>query len=81
MENLEKAILIFVCLAGYLDVLAFPPKFINVDFKARIFICETYKKSKYPITFTFAFLTNGAQFSAEECWFLPYLGQHLTSQP
>ena len=32
----------FVRLAGYLDVLAFPPKFNNVDFKAGIFICETY---------------------------------------
>ena len=29
----------FVCLAGYLDVLAFPPKFINVDFNAGNFIC------------------------------------------
>ena len=38
------------------------------------------KKSKYPMTFKFVFITNGAQFSAEECWFLPYLGQHLTSQ-
>ena len=38
----------FVCLAGYLDVLAFPPKFISVDFKARIFIRETYKKIKVP---------------------------------
>ena len=55
-------------------------KIINADFKAGIFICETYKKSKYPITFKFVFITNGAQLSAEECWFLPYLCQHLTSQ-
>ena len=59
----------FVFLAGYLDVLPFPPKFINVDFKAGIFICGAYKKSKYPITFKFVFITNVAQFSVEECWF------------
>ena len=41
MENLEKTMPMFVCLAGYLDVLAFPPKFINVDLKAGIFICES----------------------------------------
>ena len=69
-----------VRLAGYLDVLVFPPRFVNVDFKAGIFICETYKKSKYPITFKFVFITNGVQLSAKECWFLPYLGQYLTSQ-
>ena len=38
------------------------------------------KKSKYPITFKFVLISNGAQLSAEECWFLPYLRQHLTSQ-
>ena len=31
----------FVRLDGYLDVLAFPPKFVNADFKAGIFICES----------------------------------------
>ena len=31
----------FVCLAGYIDVLAFPPKFTNADFKAGILICES----------------------------------------
>ena len=36
----------FVCLAGYLDVLAFPQKFINVDFKAGIFVSEAQKKSQ-----------------------------------
>ena len=35
-----------VCLAGYLDVLPFPPKFSNVDFKAGIFICEAQKESQ-----------------------------------
>ena len=49
----------FVCLAGYLDVLAFPPRFINVDFKAGIFICESKKKSKYPVIFKFVFITIG----------------------
>ena len=48
MENLEKTMPMFVCLAGYLDVLAFPSKFINVDFKAGIFICESQKKIKIP---------------------------------
>ena len=67
MENLGKTMRMFACLAGNLDVLAFPPKFINVDFKAGIFICESCKKSKYPITFKFVLMTNGAQFSAEEC--------------
>ena len=38
----------FVRLAGYLDMLAFPPKFVNDDFKAGIFISETYKKIKIP---------------------------------
>ena len=66
MENLQKTMPMFVCLAGYLDVLAFASKFINVDFKAGIFICESYKKTKYPITFKFVFLTNVAQFSANE---------------
>ena len=37
---------IFVCLARYLDVLAIPPKFISVDLKAGIVICETYKKNQ-----------------------------------
>ena len=64
----------FVCLAGYLDVLAAPPKFINVDFKAGILSVELTKKSKYPITFKFVSMTNMAQFSVEECWFLLYLG-------
>ena len=41
MENLEKTMPMFVFLAGYLDVLAFPPKFINADVKAGIFICES----------------------------------------
>ena len=50
----------FVCLAGYLDMLAFPTKFINVDFKAGIFISETYKKiNNTPIIFKFVFLTDG----------------------
>ena len=31
----------FVRLAWYLDVLAFTPEFVNADFKAGIFICET----------------------------------------
>ena len=31
----------FVHPAGYLDVLAFPRKFVNADFKAGIFICES----------------------------------------
>ena len=57
----------FVCLAGYLDVLAFPPKFINVDFKGGIFICESQKKSKYPIIFKFVLITIVAHFSAKEC--------------
>ena len=57
----------FVCLAGYLAVLAFPPRFINVDFKSGIFICGTKKKSKYPIIFKFVFETNVAHFSAKEC--------------
>ena len=38
----------FVCLARYLDALAFPPKFISVDFKAGSFICEAQKKVKIP---------------------------------
>ena len=80
MENLKKTMPMSVCLAGYLDVLPFPPKLINADFKAGLLICVTYKKSKYPITFKFVFITNGAQLSAKECWFLPHLGQHLTSQ-
>ena len=41
MESLEKTMPMFVCLTGYLVVLAFPSKFINVDFKAGIFICES----------------------------------------
>ena len=48
MENLEKTMPMFVSLAGYLDELTFPPKFINVDFKAGIFICESHKKIKIP---------------------------------
>ena len=66
MENLEKTMPMFVCLAGFLDVLAFPSEFINVDFKARILSVKVRKKSKYPITFKFVFLTNVAQFSANE---------------
>ena len=31
----------FVHLAGYLDVLAFLPKFVNSDLEAGIFICES----------------------------------------
>ena len=46
MENLEKTMPMFVCLTGYLDVLAFPSKFINVDFKAGIFISESQKKNQ-----------------------------------
>ena len=38
----------FLRLAGYLDVLAFPPKFVNADFKAGTFICESYTKIKIP---------------------------------
>ena len=49
----------FVCFAGYLNVLAFPSKFINVDFKGGIFICF--------IIFKFVFITNVALFSAKEC--------------
>ena len=48
MENLEKTMPMFVCLAGYVDELAFPPKFINVYFKAGNFICESLKKIKIP---------------------------------
>ena len=59
--------LMFVCLAGYLDVLAFPPKFISVDSKAEMFICETYKKIKIPIIYKFVFITNVSQFRAKEC--------------
>ena len=57
MENLEKTMPMFVSLAGYLDELTFPPKFINVDFKAGILSVKVIKKSKYPITFKFMFLT------------------------
>ena len=50
-------------------------------FQSRNFyLWNLQKKSKYPITFKFVFITNGAQLNAEECWFLPYLCQHLTSQ-
>ena len=66
MENLEKTMPMFVCLAGYLDVLAFPSKFIDVDFKAGFLSVRVRKKSKYPITIKFMFLTNVAQFSANE---------------
>ena len=57
----------FACLAGYLDVLAFPPKFINVDFKAGVLSVELRKKSKYPIIFKVVFITNVTHFSAKEC--------------
>ena len=62
MENLEKTMAIFVRLAGYQNVLAFPSKFINVDFKAGFLFVKVRKKSKYPITSKFVFLTNVAQF-------------------
>ena len=58
---------IFVSLAGYLNVLEFPPKFINIDVKAGIFICESWKKTKYPIIFKFVFITEVAVFIAKEC--------------
>ena len=69
MENLEKTMPTFVCLARYLDVLAFPPKFINADFKAGLLICVTQKKSKYPIIFKFVLITNVAQFSSKDFGF------------
>ena len=47
----------FVCLAGYLNVLAFLPKLTNVDFNAGMFFYETQKKSKCPIIFKFVFIT------------------------
>ena len=50
----------FVCLARYLDVLAFPPKFMNVDFKAGILSVKLRKKSKYPIIFKFVLINNMA---------------------
>ena len=69
MENLEKTMPTFVCLAGYLDVLGFPPKFINADFKAGILSVKVRKKSKYPIIFKFVLITNVAQFSSNDFGF------------
>ena len=60
----------FVRLAGYLDVLAFPPKFVNADFKAGIFICIIRKK--YPIIFKFVLITNVAQFSSKDFGFVVF---------
>ena len=57
----------FVCFAGYLDVLAFPPKFNQLVSKQEVLSVERRKKSKYPIIFNFALITNVAQFSAKEC--------------
>ena len=57
----------FLCLARYLDELAFLLKFINVDFQAGILIRGTSKEIKIPIIFKFVFITNVAQFSAKEC--------------
>ena len=75
MENREKTMPMFVCLAGYLDVLA------SMLISEQEFLSlKLTEKSKYTITFKFVFITNGAQLSVEECWFLPYLRQHLTSQ-
>ena len=39
----------FVYLAGYLDVLAFPPNVINVDIKAGIFISVQKSDGFYSI--------------------------------
>ena len=37
----------FVRLDGYLDVLAFPPKFVNADFKAGIFSDKNQNTPSY----------------------------------
>ena len=57
----------FVCFASYLDMLSFPPKFNQLVSQQEVLSVELRKKSKYPIIFNLALITNVAQFSAKEC--------------
>ena len=60
----------FVRLAGYLDVLDFHQNLPMLISRQEFLSVKVRKKSKYPIIFKFVFLTNVAQFSAKECYFL-----------
>ena len=55
----------FVCLAGYLDVLAFHQNSSMLITKQEFLSVKVRKKSKYPIIFKFVFITNVAHFSAK----------------